>query len=439
MTSWEKKLMNNVVLSQTDPRWSAKPYPKARVSTVGGCGCGLLACVHVARQQESKASWTPDNLRSWMVGKGYAVTGQGTRWEGITETLKHIGHKSVVRVYDNDPMSKAWNELNKGNRIGVILFNGRKAPNGVQWTTGGHYVAFNGYRKAKDGRHMFHTLDSGWRKHSAWYSYEKSMRGCISKMWIVERITEIKPTNYRPSKPYKGKLPAKTIRKGDKNSDVRDLQMFLNWCVHARLKTGGACKTKTDKYIRVFQKTYGLTVDGVFGSKSIARAKAIVKQHRSKAEVINDTALELAWPAGTPVAKYRKNGGSPNPAFKKAWKKYFPKKKINTGCHSYVSLVLRASGYPTMSVKSWSGIMRYLRRNFKELKVNFTQEQLKPGDIRVHRTDHGWHIWVIVDVNGKPYRAEAVQGTKNDRYAHLTRSTAGNTKRHKGDWLFRAK
>lgn len=431
--------MNKTVLSQTDKRWSAKPYPKARVATVGGSGCGLLACVHVAREQTAKSNWTPDNLRAWMVDKGFAIVGQGTTWSGITETLKHIGHESVVWIQRDEPISKAFKELNKGKRIGIILFVDGTAPNGKQWTTGGHYVAFNGYKIAKDGRHLFHTQDSGWRKHSGWYSYENSMKHCISQMWIVERIAEIKPTTYRPSKPYRGKLPTKTVKLGDKNADVKALQTFLNWCVNAKLKVGGGCRTKTDKYIRVFQKTYGLDVDGIFGSKSRERAKAIVKQHRSKAEVINDTALEFAWPAGTPVSKYKKNGGRPTKAFIEAWKKYFPNKKINTGCHSFVSLVLKASGYPTMSVKSWSGIMRYLRKNFKELKVNFTQEQLKPGDIRVHRTDHGWHIWIIVDVNGTPYRAEAVQGTRNDRYAHLTKSTAGNRKRHKGDWLFRAK
>ena len=430
--------MNSKIWLQTDPKWSAKPYPKARVSTVGGCGCGLLACTHVAMEQSSKANWTPDNLRAWMVNQGFAVVGQGTKWEGITKTLQHLGHKNVVRIY-NEPMSEAFKELNKGKRIGVILFNGNRAPNGTQWTTGGHYVAFTGYKKAKDGRHMFYTKDSGWRKHSGWYSWERSMKGCISKIWIVERVAEIKATKYRPSTPYTGELPTKLIRIGDKNNEVKKLQRFLNWSVNAKLKVGGACRTKTDKYIRVFQKTYKLEVDGQFGAKCRAKAKEIIKAHRSKAQIINDTALELAWPAGTPASKYKKKGGAPTSAFKKAWKKYFPNKKINTGCHSYVSLVLKASGYPTMSVKSWSGIMKYLRKHFKEIKVNYKQSQLKPGDIRVHRTSHGWHIWVIVEVNGKPYRAEAVQGTSNDRYAHLTKSTKGNEKKHKGDWLFRAK
>lgn len=169
-----------------------------------------------------------------------------------------------------------------------------------------------------------------------------------------------------------------------------------------------------------------------------AKAPAVTTQ--TKAQKINQLALEYAWPAGTPESKYRKKGGSPCPTFKTAWKKYYPKRKINTGCHSYVMLVLRAAGYSTMDISSWGKILKYLRKNFTEIKPNFKQSQLKPGDIRVHKNaSGGHHIWIIVQKNGKYYRAEANQGTKNDRYAHLNASTSGNTKKHKADYLFRAK
>jgi hypothetical protein len=115
-------------------------------------------------EQERYKNWTPNNLRGWMVGQGFAVCGQGTKWEGITSTLKHIGHSKVVRIY-NDPMSEAFKELNKGNRIGVLLFNSHIAPNGVKWTASGHYVAFTGY-KYENNKHYFYTKDSGGRNHS---------------------------------------------------------------------------------------------------------------------------------------------------------------------------------------------------------------------------------------------------------------------------------
>ena len=59
------------------------------------------------------------------------------------------------------------------------------------WTAGGHYVAFTDYYVGKDGRHYFYTKDSGGRSHDSltngYYSYERSMKGLIYQMWIVER------------------------------------------------------------------------------------------------------------------------------------------------------------------------------------------------------------------------------------------------------------
>ena len=154
--------MNKTIWKQLDSRWSDKPYP-TKSSSFGGNGCGCCACVHVAMEQDSKKNWTPESLRPWMIEQGFAISGQGTTWSGITETLKHIGHKTVVRVWD-DPMSAAWKELNKGSRIGILLFNSNIAPNGTKWTASGHYVAFTDYR-LKDGLHQFYCKDSGGRDH----------------------------------------------------------------------------------------------------------------------------------------------------------------------------------------------------------------------------------------------------------------------------------
>ena len=208
---------------------------------------------------------------------------------------------------------------------------------------------------------------------------------------------------------------------------------------------------------KAIQKMIGAKVDGFFGPASTKKLQewinkqnnvsapkptpkpAEIAKPKTKAQQINDTAIKFAWPVGTPESKYRKNGGSPDPDFVAAWKKYFPKRKINTGCHSFVMLVLKACGYPTMPL-TWSKILKYLREHFNEIKVDFTQAQLKPGDIRVHKNAHGGHhIWIIVKENGKYYRAEANQGTDNDRYAHINTHNGGNLKKHKQDWLFRAK
>lgn len=188
--------MNSKLYKQADSRWGSKPYPSG--STMSGCGCGCVACTHIVIEQEKYKNYTPENLRPWMVSQGFAIRGQGTTWNGITKTLQHYGYK-VTHIGVNDPMSKAWTELDKGNRIGVILFKGGKAPNGTVWTASGHYVAFTDYKK-QNGLHYFYTKDSGGRNHDSakygYYSYEKSMKGLVYQMWIVQRVgAEVKTTS----------------------------------------------------------------------------------------------------------------------------------------------------------------------------------------------------------------------------------------------------
>ena len=274
--------MNTTLYKQHDSRWRSLPYP-TKSCNVGHAGCGCVACTHIAIEQAAKWNWTPKTLRPYMVKKGYAVAGHGTTWQGITNTLKYLGHSKVVWVKKNEPKSKAWAELDKGNRIGIILFNNKKAPNGIRWTSGGHYVAFTDYKKDSSGKHLFYTKDSGPRDHDSkkhgFYSYEKSMKGCVNQMWIVERINAPKP--YKITKPYTGKLPSKTVKKGSKGTDVKRLQEFLNWALGSKLKVDGKAGSKTVAAIKKFQKKYGngIKQDGKFGSQSRKAAQALIKKY----------------------------------------------------------------------------------------------------------------------------------------------------------------
>lgn len=177
--------MNKIIYKQYDSRWGSKPYPR-KGSSFSGNGCGCVACTHLIIEQEKYKNLTPEPVRQWMVKQGFAYYQQGTTWSGIEKTLQHYGYK-VTHIGINDPISKAWVELNKGNRIGVILFLGGKGPDGTVWTAGGHYVAFTDY-KIQNGKHRLYMKDSGGRDHDGWYYYENSMKGLVYQMWIVERI-----------------------------------------------------------------------------------------------------------------------------------------------------------------------------------------------------------------------------------------------------------
>lgn len=193
--------MNSALFKQADSRWGYKPYP-TRDCTMSGAGCGCVACTHIVIEQDRYKNYTPEDLRPWMVNQGFAIRNQGTTWSGITKTLQHFGY-TVTHIGINDPMSEAWAELNKGNRIGIILFKGGRGPNGTVWTAGGHYVAFTDY-KVVNGKHYFYTKDSGGRNHDSakygYYSYENSMKGVVYQMWIVQRINPAKTTSTTTNK-----------------------------------------------------------------------------------------------------------------------------------------------------------------------------------------------------------------------------------------------
>ena len=169
--------MNPNIYRQGDPRWASLAYPKAP-STIATDGCGLLSVTHCAIERKEYYKSTPKTFYSFM--KQYAVFDNGTEWAGIDAGLdKYIGNHK--RHYD---MASFWEELGKGNRVGVILFGKGTAPDGTIWTYGGHYVAFVNY-KYENGQHWLYTKDSnGNRMLDGWRAYEKSIKGCIPDvMW----------------------------------------------------------------------------------------------------------------------------------------------------------------------------------------------------------------------------------------------------------------
>ena len=278
--------MNSKIYKQLDSRWSSLPYP-TKGSSFGGNGCGCCACTHIAIEQNSKRNWNIQPLRRWMIKQGFAVPGQGTTWSGITSTLKHIGHKSVVWVQRQDPMSKAWAELDKGNRIGVLLVDNSRTPDGTYWTSSGHYVAFTDYKKDSDGKHWFYIKDSGFRNHDGWFCYEKSIAGALPQLWIVERLDAPKEESDKSAdaildacakqaewmKHYTYKWQAKpTIEKSKKYGTC----VTYVACVLQRLGLldPGECIWHTSK-----GKVYGTTsaMDVMYQSKTLKALKSTLK------------------------------------------------------------------------------------------------------------------------------------------------------------------
>ena len=74
---------------------------------------------------------------------------------------------------------------------------------------------------------------------------------------------------------YTGKLPTKTVKLKSKGNQVKYLQNFLDWYDDYELIRDGQFGSLTEKAVKDFQKREGLKVDGIFGPKSIAKAKIV--------------------------------------------------------------------------------------------------------------------------------------------------------------------
>jgi hypothetical protein len=307
--------MNSKIFRQYDGPWATKPYP-TKGCRVSGAGCGLVACTHIAIEQDRYKDWTPETLRPYMLK--YAVAGQGTTWDGITKTLQYLGHK-VKYITEATPMKDAFAELNKGNRIGIILFYGGyskrykkwyRTPDGTVWTGNGHYMMFGEY-KYENNKHWFNMKDSGGRKHDGWYSYEKSMKGCVGQMWIVERINPAKtavPT-VKPATTADGKLVIDGV---GGSATVKATQRFFGTTQDGKLsgqskacsryypslkaveygKGGSPCVKNLQKWVganedgiigqitvKLWQKKIGVKEDGVFGIESMKAWQKYLNEH----------------------------------------------------------------------------------------------------------------------------------------------------------------
>ena len=66
------------------------------------------------------------------------------------------------------------------------------------------------------------------------------------------------------------------LEKDDVGSEVTKWQKFLKWYGYD-CATDGDFGAKTESFTKSFQEKYGLSVDGIVGSKTLAMAKTIKK------------------------------------------------------------------------------------------------------------------------------------------------------------------
>ena len=385
--------MVKTVYRQLDKRWKNLPFPGGGY-TIGGQGCGCCAVTHVLMEFSKYTSWTPANVQPYM--KKWAVKAQGLIHDGIPDSLKHYGI-SVTSIGIKDPMSKAWEVLNKSGRHGgVLLFygkSGKKAlygPDGTRWTASGHFIAFVDY-KVVSGKHWLYLKDSGDRvsthvnidgkkvkeSHDGWWCYENSMKGCLPKLWIVS----IPDQKTKEPQLYSGEFPSPKF-------------------------------------------TDTTTVNNA--AKIVAKAK------------------EIAWPPNTDSKKYAWDGGSATNAFKNELNRVYPdrsgwSKKPKKGCSCDVGAgtTIRASGIDLNFPRGLSEQVKYNSASMQKIvKTNVTPYSVaEPGDAVIYFGSDGKPTHIFIMGNKVIYEAQY----KNETYFHTNSSLSKIQKKKSKVIIFRAK
>jgi len=268
--------MNKNIYRQVDSRWGNLTYP-AKPYYLKGSGSGCCACTHVIIEQEKYKNYTPKNVRPYMVEHGFATKGHGTTWAGIKLTLEHYGNSAIQHTSMKTMIATL--DDRKAKKLptrGVLLFKAGKK-GGITWTTGGHYVAFVNY-KVSNGKHYFYTKDSGGRKNDGWHCFETQMDGLVKKCWSAVPKKLVEDTTVK-TQGYTGKFPSPILTKGNKGTQVKYLQKFLNWYRNSyNLKVDGKFGDATEKAVKDFQKREELTIDGIVGIKTCNKMQAIKKK-----------------------------------------------------------------------------------------------------------------------------------------------------------------
>lgn len=210
-----------------------------------------------------------------------------------------------------------------------------------------------------------------------------------------------KEITHVPNTPYTDGLPKKTVKHGSTGDDVKHVQKFLNWYYGAKeLAVDGIAGDYTSLWIRKFQDDNGLIVDGIFGPKTLAKAKEIVEKCAPKIAV---KANEFAYSTNTKKANWP--DGKPKDAYKKGLDEAYPNRskwgkspRAGASCDVFVGTCVRCAGiakdFPRGLGEQWD----YLAKSKKfELVKNPTTKNIQDGDIITYSKASGGHICIAFD------------------------------------------
>lgn len=211
----------------------------------------------------------------------------GRRWQlkGLEVSSNYgIGNDGRIGLYV-DEKNTSWCDGNYESNCTSVTIETSNNKTGGKWTVSDK--ALNSLVKlvADIGkRNNLGTLVKG--KNVTWHSMYAST-ACPgdylrSKMdYIVKEANKINGYIKTTGKLYTGTFPKLPLRRyfksGDKGTQVKYLQKFLNWANGSKLVVDGIIGEKTITQIKKFQLKVYLENDGLFGSKTLKKAKEFRK------------------------------------------------------------------------------------------------------------------------------------------------------------------
>lgn len=109
-------------------------------------------------------------------------------------------------------------------------------------------------------------------KKLPYFRYTYKVSGNVIHYDITPPAVSNKYTGTFPTLPSRG-----YFKKGDKGTQVKHLQKFLNWANGSNISVDGILGDKTIAQVKSFQKKVGIYADGLFGKASLNKAKSFKK------------------------------------------------------------------------------------------------------------------------------------------------------------------
>lgn len=257
-----------------------------------------------------------------------------------------------------------------------------------------------------DSKHIY-VLEGNKGKEHVCGERAININGQFIRGFVAPQYSPLKKYTYKPSGMYVQALPSGEVKYGTTGTDVENLQKFLNWCCGLNLAIDKSCgRITTDALIR-WQYTYGLVPDGVFGAKSLAKAKELAKGTKPKdgftgtlptlekvlvnnQKKMADTAYKLAYTDAPKESKYP--SGHPTPAYKSALAKlpasghkWSPWARKGASCDVNVWTVIRTAGVAKPVRAGLWYLDSWLEKTNAFYRVK--PSQAKKGDIYLYRKD----------------------------------------------------